>query len=109
VQGRWSRFWGMATVGLLLGAAAAHAADPSRSPRGAGGLQPVTVQLNWRHQFEFAAFYAAEVRGGSGYRDASFDDGAFSLIPGYRKVYERTAKGIFDPAVVSIGIQPTRT
>ncbi|MEY2632566.1 MAG: hypothetical protein RIR00_1220, partial [Pseudomonadota bacterium] len=26
-------------------------------------LTPVTVQLNWKHQFEFAAFYAAEAQG----------------------------------------------
>jgi diguanylate cyclase (GGDEF)-like protein len=38
-----------------LGVAAADAA--SRAGK------PVTVQLNWKHQFEFAAFYAAEAQG----------------------------------------------
>lgn len=43
------------------------------------------------------------------YWNASFDDGAFSIIPGYRKVYERIANSNSDPAVVSIGIHPTPT
>ena len=30
---------------------------------GARAAQPVVVQLNWKHQFEFAAFYAAERQG----------------------------------------------
>lgn len=33
--------------------------------------EPVTVQLNWKHQFEFAAFYAAESKGF--YKDAGLD------------------------------------
>jgi ABC-type nitrate/sulfonate/bicarbonate transport system substrate-binding protein len=32
------------------------------------GLERVSVQLLWKHQFEFAAFYAAEAKGY--YRDA---------------------------------------
>lgn len=34
-------------------------------------LTPVRVQLNWRHQFEFAAFYAAQAQGY--YREAGLD------------------------------------
>jgi diguanylate cyclase (GGDEF)-like protein len=39
---------------LLLGVARAQAASD---------LKPVVVQLNWLHQFEFAAFYAAKEQG----------------------------------------------
>ena len=34
-------------------------------------LQPVTLQLNWKHQFQFAGYYAAIERGF--YREAGFD------------------------------------
>ena len=37
----------------------------------AQAAQPLTVQLNWKHQFEFAAFYAALEKGY--YRDAGLD------------------------------------
>jgi diguanylate cyclase (GGDEF)-like protein/PAS domain S-box-containing protein len=36
-----------------------------------GTLEPTTVQLNWKHQFEFAAFYAAQSQGY--YRQAGLD------------------------------------
>lgn len=38
---------------------------------GASALQPVTLQLNWKHQFQFAGYYAAIERGF--YREAGFD------------------------------------
>jgi len=60
-------------------------------------------------EFTGTSVYYGTDTGGSGWFDASFNDGAFSLIPGYRKVYERTASSDFDPAVVSIGIHPTPT
>jgi ABC-type nitrate/sulfonate/bicarbonate transport system substrate-binding protein len=37
----------------------------------ATGLQAVTLQLNWKHQFQFAGYYAAIERGF--YREAGFD------------------------------------
>ena len=40
------------TVGLLVAAMAPAAGAPST-------LEPVTLQLPWKHQFEFAGFYAA--------------------------------------------------
>jgi len=63
----WIGGWGM----LVLTSAVVCAAAPSRVGRTSGTLVPVTVQLNWRHQFEFAAFYAAQVRGY--YREAGLD------------------------------------
>lgn len=48
---------------LLLGKMAF--ANPSAS------LTPVTVQINWHHQFQFAGFYAAIAKGY--YRDAGLD------------------------------------
>ena len=41
---------------LGLSAPVQAALDPPR-------LEPATVQLNWKHQFEFAAFYAALAQG----------------------------------------------
>jgi PAS domain S-box-containing protein len=35
------------------------------------GLEPVTLQLKWRHQFQFAGYYAAQMQGL--YRDAGLD------------------------------------
>lgn len=105
MQGRWSRSWVMATVGLLLGAAAAHAADPSRPPGGAGGLLPVTVQLNWRHQFEFAAFYAAEARGY--YRDVGLDVRLLEGGPDIDAV-EAVLEGVADFGVANSGLMITR-
>jgi ABC-type nitrate/sulfonate/bicarbonate transport system substrate-binding protein len=63
----WIGGWGM----LVLTSAVVFAAAPSRAGRTSDNLVPVTVQLNWRHQFEFAAFYAAQVRGY--YREAGLD------------------------------------
>ncbi|HTY99399.1 MAG TPA: diguanylate cyclase [Rhodocyclaceae bacterium] len=37
----------------------------------AWALQPVTLQLNWKHQFQFAGYYAAIEKGY--YREAGFD------------------------------------
>ena len=51
---------------LLLAGAVLPAADIA-----ATALQPVTLQLNWKHQFQFAGYYAAIERGY--YRDAGFD------------------------------------
>ena len=37
----------------------------------AAALEPVTLQLNWKHQFQFAGYYAAIAQGY--YRDAGLD------------------------------------
>jgi diguanylate cyclase (GGDEF)-like protein/PAS domain S-box-containing protein len=51
---------------LLLAGAALPGAAPA-----AAGLQAVTLQLNWKHQFQFAGYYAAIEHGF--YREAGFD------------------------------------
>lgn len=48
--------------------------------------EPVVVQLNWKHQFEFAAFYAAERQGY--YRDAGLDVRIVEGGPGINVVNE---------------------
>ena len=40
-------------------------------PLHAGALEPVTLQLNWKHQFQFAGYYAALEKGY--YREAGLD------------------------------------
>jgi diguanylate cyclase (GGDEF)-like protein/PAS domain S-box-containing protein len=54
----------LAFPGLLL---AEQGGD--RDP--ASGLTPITLQLKWKHQFQFAGYYAALEKGF--YRDAGFD------------------------------------
>lgn len=54
VWGVFFRYWLFIACGGWVGAVS--------------GLEQVSVQLPWKHQFEFAAFYAAEARGY--YRDA---------------------------------------
>jgi diguanylate cyclase (GGDEF)-like protein len=49
----------------LAAASAAQAQGPARS------LEQVTLQLKWKHQFQFAGYYAAVARGY--YRDAGFE------------------------------------
>src|SRR5262245_65710538 len=45
-----------------------------------GGTVPVRLQLKWRHQFQFAGFYAALEKGY--YREAGFAVTIIPLIPG---------------------------
>ena len=52
-------------VRILLCALTMASAAPARA------VEQVTVQLNWKHQFEFAAFYAAQAQGY--YREAGLD------------------------------------
>jgi diguanylate cyclase (GGDEF)-like protein len=56
-----------AALGLVATAApeAAQAQSPARQ------LEPVTLQLKWKHQFQFAGYYAAIEKGY--YRDAGFE------------------------------------
>lgn len=49
------KFWFI--VAILAALPLAHAVQAAE------GAEPVTVQLNWKHQFEFAAFYAAQAQG----------------------------------------------
>lgn len=54
----------IAALGVIAGAA--RGASP-----GAPALERISVQLNWKHQFQFAGFYAATEMGY--YRDAGFE------------------------------------
>jgi diguanylate cyclase (GGDEF)-like protein len=55
----------------LLGLAAAAAPQPARAQLPTRHLEPVTLQLKWKHQFQFAGYYAAIEKGY--YRDAGFE------------------------------------
>ncbi|HEX4328307.1 MAG TPA: ABC transporter substrate-binding protein, partial [Burkholderiales bacterium] len=61
--GRGWRAWACL---LLLGLALPAVAADSKAQ-----LSVVTLQLNWKHQFQFAGYYAAIEKGY--YRDAGFD------------------------------------
>jgi len=63
---RTGRPWRISLPSLLLALIAACLVVPA-----AGAVERVTVQLNWKHQFESAAFYAAVSRGF--YRDARLE------------------------------------
>ncbi|WP_241674550.1 ABC transporter substrate-binding protein [Candidatus Methylobacter oryzae] len=60
----------LAIAWLLLGASTA----------GADELDPVTLQLKWKHQFQFAGYYAAKEKGF--YRDAGLDVNIVEAAPG---------------------------
>ncbi|OQX20751.1 MAG: hypothetical protein BWK76_00105 [Desulfobulbaceae bacterium A2] len=45
--------------------------EAGRKNQSEAGLKPVTLQLTWKHQFQFAGYYAAVEQGF--YRDAGFD------------------------------------
>jgi ABC-type nitrate/sulfonate/bicarbonate transport system substrate-binding protein len=53
---------GGALLFALLALAAPGRADTGGKPAD-GGLTPVRLQLKWRHQFQFAGYYAAEAKG----------------------------------------------
>jgi PAS domain S-box-containing protein len=60
--------WRRASIFLLLALVLAPAAQ---------ALEPVTLQLKWRHQFQFAGYYAAVEQGF--YRDAGLE---VKIVPG---------------------------
>ena len=49
-------------------------------------LEPITVQLRWHHQFQFAGYYAAKSQGY--YRDAGFDVTILNGSPTHQPVTE---------------------
>jgi len=59
-----------AVVFSLLGLTAA-ANPPAQAQLPTRQLEPITLQLKWKHQFQFAGYYAAIEKGH--YRDAGFD------------------------------------
>ena len=64
------------TLTLLLAAFTARAAE----------LTPISLQLKWRHQFQFAGYYMAEARGY--YRDAGLDVRFIEATPGMQPIDE---------------------
>lgn len=52
----------------------------------AGELTPITLQLKWRHQFQFAGYYVAEARGY--YRDAGLAVRFVEATPGMQPIDE---------------------
>jgi len=78
------RFWFMFLLVSLLSFRAFASVDlieKNREP-----LTPVSVQLNWHHQFEFAGFYAAIQQGF--YREAGLDVTLKDWQPGISSVEE---------------------
>ena len=52
----------------------------------AGELTPVTLQLKWRHQFQFAGYYVAQARGY--YREAGLEVRFVEAEPGLKPIEE---------------------
>lgn len=69
---------------MLLSALAVLALLPAFLP--AYGSEAVTLQLKWRHAFQFAGYYAALAKGY--YRDAGFDVTIKEAVPGQNVVDE---------------------
>ncbi|MEX1201335.1 MAG: ABC transporter substrate-binding protein [Methylophaga sp.] len=70
--------WQLVMIGLLLLALNLFGADRAAAHTG-DDLQKVSVQLKWKHQFQFAGFYAAIEQGY--YRDAGLDVQLNELTP----------------------------
>ena len=52
----------------------------------AAELTPITLQLKWRHQFQFAGYYMAEARGY--YREVGLDVRFVEATPGHGSIDE---------------------
>lgn len=80
---RKSWTWLIVAVATILGIAACTTAEYGPSLAAEKQLEPVTLQLKWFHQFQFAGYYAAIEKGF--YRDAGLDvtlvEGGTSLYP----------------------------
>lgn len=73
----------------------------------AAAIEQVSVRLDWKHQFEFAAFYAAEAQGF--YRDAGLDVEIREGGPGISAVAEVAAgRADFGVATASLVVDRFR-
>lgn len=92
--GGWAA-WLMAAVMLLLAPGGAQADKPGGAWMGEHGSGPVkvSIQLKWRHQFQFAGYYAALAKGF--YRDAGLDVTLIEGAPG-RNAAEQVSNGLAD-------------
>ncbi|MEG3638526.1 ABC transporter substrate-binding protein [Magnetococcus sp. PR-3] len=78
----FARTLGLAFISLLL----LLTAMPSKSMGAPSDLDPITFQLRWKHQFQFAGYYAAVQQGY--YRDAGLDVRIKEGAPGRTPVEE---------------------
>lgn len=66
------------------------------------GNKPIKLQLKWRHQFQFAGYYAAQIKGF--YKDEGLDiqinEGGPGILPVKEVLSGRSDIGIFDPGVL---------
>jgi len=81
----WSVRWCVLCLAVFGGAVASASAGPVTVGDN-DGLEHVRLQLKWRHQFQFAGFYAALEKGY--YRDAGFDVSILPARPGVDAVRE---------------------
>ena len=72
-------------LGLLLAAGIGLAGAPGVA-RAAGAPERVSLQLKWRHQFQFAGYYAAQAQGF--YREAGLEVELSEAAPGKDPVEE---------------------
>ncbi len=79
---RWIGMW--TAVGVLALAGTAHPQSPDD-----GALQKVRLQLTWKHQFQFAGYYAAIARGY--YRDEGIEVEVLEAVEG-----EPPAEAVFE-------------
>jgi len=68
-----------------------------RAEHSALPLQPVKLQLLWKHQFEFAGFYAAKAQGY--YQDVGLDVELLPFVPGEESPVDKITSGEVDYAI----------
>jgi len=69
------RIYRMALLGFMIGALTLEVSAQNHAP-----AEPVTLQLKWKHQFQFAGYYAAMAQGY--YREAGLDVTLVEAKPG---------------------------
>jgi PAS domain S-box-containing protein len=79
----------IACSGIFSSFSPAFAQDNISQP-----LQPVTLQLQWKHQFEFAGFYAAKAKGF--YADVGLDVSIVPYLPGDQNPVQKVINGTAD-------------
>ena len=99
---RQSRLWVRVWIGMVCGVWVLTLTSWAVNPSAVAKLDKVVLQLRWRHQFQFAGYYAAKAFGY--YREAGLDVEIRQAQPGQDVIEEilvdRAQYGVTGPAML---------
>ncbi len=99
---RQSRLWVRVWIGMVCGVWVLTLTSWAVNPSAVAKLDKVVLQLRWRHQFQFAGYYAAKALGY--YREAGLDVEIRQAQPGQDVIEEilvdRAQYGVTGPAML---------